>query len=96
KFIQEGRVETKSSTTVKYTWMLCNFSELNHEPKYSDTFFTGDYPWRILLSYEIEKNSLSVYLVFGDSSFLPTGSWSKTAKFKFSLKSYYSDKEKTL
>ncbi|XLR55125.1 hypothetical protein HN51_023419 [Arachis hypogaea] len=70
KFIQEGRVETKISTTVK----------------------------RILLyPHGVEKNHLSIYLTCGDSSFLPTGAWSKTAKYKLTLKNYYySGKEKTL
>ncbi|XLR12271.1 hypothetical protein S83_040209 [Arachis hypogaea] len=70
KFIQEGRVETKISTTVK----------------------------RILLyPHGVEKNYLSIYLSCGDSSFLPTGCWSKIAKYKLTLKNYYyCGKDKTL
>ena len=38
---QQGRVET----IVKFTWTIKNFSKLNCQKLYSETFFTGSHPW---------------------------------------------------
>ncbi|MED6113243.1 hypothetical protein PIB30_068986 [Stylosanthes scabra] len=80
------------STTVKFTWFIWNFSKLNRQYIYSDTFFTGNHPWRILLYPQggMRKGYLSIYLSTGDGSVLSAGSWSKTANFKLTLHNYYS------
>ncbi|MED6148510.1 hypothetical protein PIB30_053832 [Stylosanthes scabra] len=39
--------EVKVLTSVKFSWTINNFSKLSRDQLYSDTFFTGPYPWRI-------------------------------------------------
>ncbi|XLS83166.1 hypothetical protein HN51_048997 [Arachis hypogaea] len=98
KNFSQGRIiETNLSTTVKYTWTIWNFSALECYQKYSDTFFTGNHPWRISLYPQgFRPNYLSIYLTTGDNSFLPAGSWNKTVNFKLTLKNlFFTDKDIT-
>ncbi|QHO21927.1 Ubiquitin carboxyl-terminal hydrolase [Arachis hypogaea] len=45
-------------TTVKFTWTVNNYSKLiNSEKRYSQTFFAGPHPWRIVIFPEFDDNN---------------------------------------
>ncbi|MED6113241.1 hypothetical protein PIB30_068985 [Stylosanthes scabra] len=80
---QKGKVET--TITSKYTWTIKNFSKLKCEKLYSETFFTGNRPWRIRIHPKGKKGKhLSIYLSVGDHANFPAD-WSITATFELSL-----------
>lgn len=75
----------------KFTWTIKNFSELNSEKLYSETFFIGGHPWRILMFPKGNNvNYLSIYLDAVDTG-LPHG-WSRIAKFKLALINKFNSK----
>ncbi|MED6108142.1 hypothetical protein PIB30_020589 [Stylosanthes scabra] len=57
-------------TIVKYSWTIKNVSELECMELYSDTFFTGPYPWRILITPKAANTGrgLSIYLEAVDTN----------------------------
>ncbi|MED6108140.1 hypothetical protein PIB30_020587 [Stylosanthes scabra] len=76
---QQFRVET----IVRFSWTIENFSELECKELYSDTFFTGPYPWRILITPKAANTGrgLSIYLDAVDT----TNGRTRYAYFKLSL-----------
>ncbi|XLS83163.1 hypothetical protein HN51_048994 [Arachis hypogaea] len=46
-------------TTVKFTWTINNYYKLiSIEKRYSQTFFVGLHPWRIVISPEFDDNNV--------------------------------------
>ncbi|KAJ1432888.1 TRAF-like [Sesbania bispinosa] len=76
---------TKDKTFEKFTWTVQNFSKLDSEKLYSETFFLGGHQWRILIFPKGNKvNYLSIYLDVGDVANLPE-KWSRVTHFKLAL-----------
>ncbi|XP_026420623.1 ubiquitin carboxyl-terminal hydrolase 13-like [Papaver somniferum] len=76
---------SSSSSSMKFTWKIENFSKLNTEKHYSDVFTVGTYNWRVVM-YPKGKNidHLSLYLAVADSDNLPYG-WSRCAQFNLTV-----------
>ncbi|KAK7256510.1 hypothetical protein RIF29_29961 [Crotalaria pallida] len=77
--------KTREEVFEKFTWTVKNFSKLNTNRLYSENFFIGGHPWRILIYPKGNNvNYFSVYLDAGDTANLPYG-WTRFAKFKLIL-----------
>ncbi|XP_052113939.1 MATH domain and coiled-coil domain-containing protein At3g58360-like [Arachis duranensis] len=77
---QKAMVET----IVKFTWTVNNFFDLNCQVLYSDTFFAGSHPWRILLYPEGEDEVEICWDAGNNSTNLPDY-WNRYASLKLSL-----------
>ncbi|KAJ1423324.1 TRAF-like [Sesbania bispinosa] len=78
---------TQGMTFEKFTWVIRNFSKLGPKKLYSETFFLGGHPWRIILHPKgnfLEPNCLSIFLEAGDLANLPEN-WSRFTKYKLAL-----------
>ncbi|XLS49055.1 hypothetical protein HN51_023413 [Arachis hypogaea] len=87
--INDKMTETKGSksnggTIVKFTWTVNNFFGLNCQVLYSDTFFAGSHPWRILLYPEGEDDVEICWDAGNNSTNLPDY-WNRYASLKLSL-----------
>ncbi|KAK2364561.1 ubiquitin-specific protease [Trifolium repens] len=72
-----------------FKWKIENFSQLNVDKIYSESFIVGGYPWRILLFPKGNKNKgavnhLSIYLEVVKTANMSEG-WSRDVKFKLFL-----------
>ncbi|XP_059665802.1 MATH domain and coiled-coil domain-containing protein At2g42460-like [Cornus florida] len=92
-------MEAKTANTVddpsstRFTWRIDNFSTLNTQKLYSESFYVGGYKWRVLIFPKGSKNSdnLGIYLDVADSETLPYG-WTKYIKFSLSVINHINNK----
>ncbi|XVF40994.1 hypothetical protein PTKIN_Ptkin01aG0244800 [Pterospermum kingtungense] len=69
----------------KFTWKIENFSSIKDKKLYSEIFYVGGYPWKLLMFPKGNGvDHISIYLTVADSATLPDG-WSRYAKFKLAL-----------
>ncbi|XP_059665814.1 MATH domain and coiled-coil domain-containing protein At3g58270-like [Cornus florida] len=84
-------MEAKTVNTVddpssaRFTWRADNFSTLNTQKLYSESFYVGEHKWRLLIFPKGNNvDHLSIYLDSASSVTLPSG-WSKFAQFSLSV-----------
>ncbi|OMO62737.1 TRAF-like family protein [Corchorus olitorius] len=80
-------MESSSGRQVrKFRWKIENFSLIETKKHYSDIFFVGGNPWRVLIFPEgnTVEHYLSIYLVVADAATLPCG-WTRYARVRFSI-----------
>ncbi|KAJ0922799.1 putative ubiquitinyl hydrolase 1 [Helianthus annuus] len=71
--------------SVRFTWIIENFSKLTGKKLYSNVFFVGGYKWRVLIFPKGNNGDyLSVYLDVADSTTSPHG-WSRNALFSLAV-----------
>ncbi|OMO53557.1 TRAF-like family protein [Corchorus olitorius] len=76
----------------KFRWMIERFSRIENKKHYSDIFFVGGYPWRVLVFPKGNKvDHLSIYLAVADAATLPPG-WTRFAHFRFTVKNQFGRK----
>ncbi|MED6224429.1 hypothetical protein PIB30_083921 [Stylosanthes scabra] len=88
---EEIRTERIVAETVRYRWIINNFSELNCKKLYSETFFVDKHPWRILMypkgeGYKTKR--LSMYMCVGESDTLPASYYTKPTSVSFTILHY--------
>ncbi|OMP06464.1 TRAF-like family protein [Corchorus capsularis] len=79
-------MESSSSRQVRrFRWKIENFSLIKTKKSYSDIFFVGGNPWRVLIFPKGNNvDHLSIYLDVPDAATVPPG-WSRYAKFRFTV-----------
>ncbi|KRH32941.2 hypothetical protein GLYMA_10G088100v4, partial [Glycine max] len=77
---------TKDKMLEKFTWTIRNFSTIDSNELYSDSFFLDNHTWRILMFPKGDNvDYLSIYVdAGGDPAYLPRH-WKKYAYFKLAL-----------
>ncbi|OMO88600.1 TRAF-like family protein [Corchorus capsularis] len=77
---------SRSRQVTKFRWKIENFSLIETKKHYSDNFFVGGNPWRVLIFPEgnTVEHYLSIYLVVADAATLPSG-WTRYARVRFSI-----------
>ncbi|XLU82634.1 hypothetical protein S245_006054, partial [Arachis hypogaea] len=89
---KEGRIERTMREHVTFTWTIINFSKLNCEKLYSQTFLVDNTPWRILLyprgqGYMTKR--LTMYLCVGDSHSLSGGCYTNPTNFQITILNHH-------
>ncbi|XVF41338.1 hypothetical protein PTKIN_Ptkin01aG0272100 [Pterospermum kingtungense] len=69
-------------TIRKFTWKINNFSTIKDKKLYSEIFYVGGYPWRLLVFPKgNEVDHISIYVDVADSATLPVR-WTRYAQFR--------------
>ncbi|XP_057954048.1 uncharacterized protein LOC131148351 [Malania oleifera] len=75
----------KDNPTSRFKWKIVNFSRLDKEKYYSETFVIGGYKWRaVIFPKGNNVDHLSLYLEVADSATLAYG-WSRYAHFSLAV-----------
>ncbi|QCE04295.1 ubiquitin carboxyl-terminal hydrolase 7 [Vigna unguiculata] len=68
----------------KFTWTITNFSTLDSEELYSDTFTLDGHSWRVFIYPKGNKVSVCQFIWNSGAASMPQR-WEKFANFKFIL-----------